>query len=382
MSKEKKYAVIVVVIGIVVILLVYYLAMRNLSQPISGQPILSSNNKSEKAEKPDNSNDKIPTQSLAGVTDNKPEYPITSSQIASIPQSQSSPLPKETEQEKLLYAKSVSVLNPVKLGEDNDYIRYEINFGIVRNVINGKTIDSPRTTNYQESCEIAIKDLEELIRQYQSSTYIQHYQETIALLKQMLQEDKEFPYLFSPKGGAVFYKERGSHPEVSPDEKVKTYIHYLRKECLLDKVQGSFKMCFDQPSDDGIIYLPDTSTISFGRRIVQMGDVAVQELINLLDDRRPITVNGEIGNIPARFYRYQDAAIDILQTMFSPEGNKINPKLPSAQRPFPVEIPAGEYFSEYLEKQPLEAKQKIINDIKIWTEECLNNPVKPEQPPK
>ena len=384
MLKDKKYAVVVMIVGIVAILVIYYLTLKTPIQPMTDQPNLSNQGKSTRMEKPDNTADKITSPQRNEVTSDKAEHPTTSLQTSSTAQTQPSPAPKETEQEKLMCIKALGLFKPRKSEQG-----YVIDLTSISDEAYAKMKMPGRrkrpyniVTIYQEYCEEAIKGLEELIRQYPDSAHIQHYQETLAFLKQMLEEDKNFFYDASVGGILVRSPVQDKNDysrEVSPEEIVRTYIHYLRKECLLNKIQGSFKMSFDQQTSG--VY-PSGDAISFGRRIVLMSNTAVPELVKLLDDRRLIAVDDEINTIPARIYRYQDAAIDILQTMFSSEGNKINPKLPLAQRPFPVEIPEGEYFSEYLEKQTPEVKQKIIDDIKVWVEESKNNPVNPEEPPK
>jgi len=292
---------------------------------------------------------------------------------------------KTGQEEKVLYTKAIASIKASRVFDHKTGQITNGRYEVLRNgtlkihvVQEGEKPILPEGYPYKENCKKTIKDLEEFIRQHPDSVHLQNYKETITLLKQMVQEDEEFPYFVPALGSSlpiIFAQDKnGAHREVSPEEIVKTEIHYLRKECLLDKRHGVFKMRFDNSLTFDMF-----QTINFGIRIVLMGNTAVPELVKLLDDRRPITVDDETDSVPARFYRYQDAAIDILQTMFSPEGNKINPKLPLAHRPFPAEIPAGEYFSEYLEKQTTENKQKINSDIKTWVDESMNNPVKPEE---
>ena len=114
MLKDKKYAVVVMIVGIVAILVIYYLTLKTPIQPMTDQPNLSNQGKSTRMEKPDNTADKITSPQRNEVTSDKAEHPTTSLQTSSTAQTQPSPAPKETEQEKLMCIKALGLFKPRK----------------------------------------------------------------------------------------------------------------------------------------------------------------------------------------------------------------------------------------------------------------------------
>ena len=218
-----------------------------------------------------------------------------------------------------------------------------------------------------------IINLSELVRQCPTSSFWQHYQETFNLITQMQKEDEDFYDKYHIVDSTtlvhdndVFY--RGAYNTLPIDEKINAYIHCLRYSYFY-ALNGKYTIEFGNNMLGGKM-IGGVEPVLFGAKLLEIGVPAVPAILNILEDRRPIIAVDE-DKIPSKFYRYQDAAVEILQRMFS-----------KAEKPFPVELPAGEYFSEYMEKQTPEAKQKIINDIKSWVEESMSNPIKPEEPPK
>lgn len=255
------------------------------------------------------------------------------------------------DEEKLLYSKAIKILVPK--GEGVCY--YAGQRVYQRNML----------IDWQET----IKSLEELIGQYPNSLYLQHYQETIELIQQMIKEDKETKYGIK---GYDRVAHKNDDVELSLDEEIESIIHYLRWSCFYRTQR--YELIFNLSS---ISINPRGPISFFALKLVNVGTPAVPSVVNLLDDRRPIIAD-DTDKIPAKFYRYQDAAVEILQTMFSPKGREINPNLPLATKPFPLELPQGEYFSEYIAKQTTENKQKIISDIKAWVEESIKNTQDPQ----
>lgn len=303
------------------------------------------------------------------TTDNQPK-PLSHSDIttlSTITKTTSSIIKQDyqpTETEKLFYRTVVESLKPKLLQkgvgstiivEDRIISKREIYKAFPPRKPYAKRPDS----QYYQGI---IMNLQELIKQCPDSPYYPHYQETFNLIIQMQKEDE----LFYDKN-AVF-SEQPSRPL---DEKIPAYIHCLRYSYFYKTTQ--YKMEFgDVKAMGGLM-----PTMSLGRRLptfllsgaklVEIGASTVPSLLNILEDRRPI-IAADDTKMPAVFYRYQDAAVEILQRMFI-----------KAKQPFPLECPEGEYFSEYLSKQTPENKQKILNDIKAWVEESMKNPTRPEE---
>jgi hypothetical protein len=218
-----------------------------------------------------------------------------------------------------------------------------------------------------------ITNLSELVRQFPNSPFHQQYEEDLNLIIQMQKEDEEFydKYDIDDVTNLAYRSDiryRGTHNSPPLDERIIAYIHCLRYSFFY-KSNGRYALEFDNHRMmHGMI--PSIEHILAGARLVKAGAPAAPAVLNILEDRRPIIAADE-DKIPSRFYRYQDAAVEILQRMF-----------PKAQRPFPVELLEGQYFSEYLEKQTPQDKQVIINNIKTWVEECMSTPAKPEEPPQ
>lgn len=251
-----------------------------------------------------------------------------------------------------------------------------------------------------------ITNLCELVRQCPNSPFQPHYQETINLIIQMQKEDEEFYDKYSISSniiGAVnptdvYYRDVyavNSRP-LPLDERINAYIYCLRYSCFY-KSNGRYAMDFGDENKTSLGYYKGTilsagnlikigtqpepiiGKLENGQPIIgvdytkiptQNAASAVPAVLNILEDRRPIIAVDE-DKIPSRFYRYQDAAVEILQRMFS-----------KAEKPFPIEISQDEYFSEYMEKQKPEVKQKVISDIKAWVEEAMANSPKQEEPPE
>jgi hypothetical protein len=270
-----------------------------------------------------------------------------------------------SEEEKILYTTSVQSLKYKPLSQqlpDGTIFRGENGICWKRETYKSNLqINRGETVGY----------LQDIARQYANSPYYLHYQETLELISQMQKEDEEFKskYIISGGGGLssseIQYINDPDKP-IPVNEQIDCYIYYLRGSYFY---RGRlYKIEFG----DGIssFMIPSKDPILSGARLSRIGVLAVPAILNILEDRRPIIVADDT-KMPAVFYRYQDAAVEILQQMFI-----------KAERPFPVEILSGEYFSEYLAKQTPDEKQRIINDIKAWVEESMKNSSEPEQQPK
>ena len=217
---------------------------------------------------------------------------------------------------------------------------------------------------YQEM----VMNLSELVKQCPDSPYYPDYQETFNLIIQMQKEDELFYDKYAVREPYSSLVLPDVHPDTMPlDEKINAYIHCLRYSYFY-KLNERYAMEFGDGMQ--ILMFPNKQPILSGSKLVGIGIPAVPSLLNLLEDRRPIIAVDE-DKIPSRFYRYQDAAIEILQRMF----NK-NKHL------FPIEIPQDQYFSEYLEKQTPQEHQNTINYIKKWVEETIANYPKQEETPE
>jgi hypothetical protein len=214
--------------------------------------------------------------------------------------------------------------------------------------------------NHEANLQDMINLYNELLRQYPNSPYCRHYQEAIKLLQQMKKEDKEFKYEIRTQGKRVGFMEdkNDRNRKLSPDEMVECYIHYLRYADFNENTPC--KIVFEEPSVVVVGFEPILPNL----RLVYIGTPAVPAVVKLLEDRRPIIVSDDT-KIPAVFYRYQDAAVEILEHI--------------TKRKLPIELPETEYFSEYIAQQTPEKKQQIISDIKTWVEETLKNT--PDTPP-
>ncbi|MFH1231673.1 MAG: hypothetical protein V1709_09285 [Planctomycetota bacterium] len=216
---------------------------------------------------------------------------------------------------------------------------------------------------YQEM----IMNLQEIIKQYPGSSYTPHYQETLELIRQMQKKEEEFYDKYYVSGGVMTipnlcYRDDQRWGSTIPlDEMINCYIYCLRYSYFYKTTQ--YKMYFG----DGMYpYGVDSNApMLSGVELVKIGIDAVPSLLNILEDRRPIIAVDDTDKLPVKFYRYQDAAVEILEHI--------------AERPFPVQFAEDKYFSEYLSKQTPENKQKILTDIKAWVEESMKNPTIPEE---
>lgn len=301
-----------------------------------------------------------------------------------------------TETEKIFYRFGIEPLKPKQV-----YERFEEASGIrwnretykafiPRNPYFGHITTNPEIDkkileqyNYPESYskqsyQEIITNLHELIKQYPDSPYYSHYKETFEFIIQMQKEDEIF-YDKYAIGGVTNFEMLGScsdvcyrgavlYPSTVPlDEKIPGYIHYLRYSYFYKTTK--YKMEFGDAMF--VAVNPCTEPILSGAKLANAGIPALPAVLNILEDRRLIIAVDDPDKIPAVFYRYQDASVEILQRMFI-----------KAKQPFPLQIPEDQYFSEYLEKQTPETKQKIINDIKAWVEESMKNPATPQEPEK
>jgi hypothetical protein len=199
-------------------------------------------------------------------------------------------------------------------------------------------------------------------------------------------------------------------PENLPvEERIAYHIYHLRNSAIgkewfgirynLPKILISLTNYTSRP-------IPDFSSSSNIYSLMMLSDTSILSILTLLGDRRPIVVTDH-DKIPARFYRYQDAAVDILgyinfafhkQDALKPSsvaqpvimpGDEYFEYQPSAllkdKASFILRrlgIPEDQYFSEYLEKQTPQERQNTIDSIKKWVEETLANSIKPEAEPK
>src|SRR3989339_503645 len=216
-----------------------------------------------------------------------------------------------------------------------------------------------------------IINLSELVRQSSDSPYRSFYQETFDIIAQMQKEDEDFYNKYdinkvSLSWSDIHYRGTlGNHSTVPQDERIVAYIHCLRYS-YFHKLDERYVM--EYGIGDGMVGFntPCNDPILSSAKLINVGVSAAPAVLNILEDRRLIIAVDE-DKIPSRFYRYQDAAVEILQRMFT-----------KAQRPFPIEIPQGEYFSQYIENQTPTEKQRIISEIKQWVGENM----KPQPPPE
>jgi hypothetical protein len=302
-----------------------------------------------------------------------------------------------TETEKLFYHAVIDSLKPKsiikKVGktityEDGDSdVMWDINKEIYKAFSPREPLYPGGNKQYEDSASHSkqyyqkmIMNLQELIKQCPDSPYHPLYQETFNLIIQMQKEDELFYDKYDVggvtnevlgSGNDVHYRGTVLSPSTVPlDERITGYIHCLRYSYFY-KSNERYTLEF---GDDimGPLVSPSQDSLLPGAKLVNAGVSAVPAILNILEDRRPIiAVDDEIERIPARFYRYQDAAVEILQRMFI-----------KAKQPFPIQLPEDQYFSGYLEKQTPEMKQKIINDIKVWVEESMKNTPETQQPPE
>lgn len=238
-----------------------------------------------------------------------------------------------------------------------------------------KRFDDPVSYSKQYYEKI-ILNLQELVKQCVKSSYYSHYRETIELMRQMQKEEEEFygkydvggvSNLVAGSGCDVYYRGNMLGLSTVPlNEKISGYIHCLRYSYFC-KLNAQYIMEFGDSIINKII--PREEPMLSGAKLAQIGIPAVPAVLNILEDRRPIMLVDETDVIPLRFYRYQDAAVEILERMFT-------------ANPFPIWLADDEYFSEYMEKQTPEARQKIIGDIKEWVQESMKNPAPVKEPPE
>jgi hypothetical protein len=336
---------------------------------------------------------------IAGNQEAKTQKPLSHSDMATLPtitKTTSSIIKQDyqpTETEKLFYSRTIKILKPKEIEKEKFEREWgqtlctgflKLYEGIIKKYSHLENIEGHqdmirgakqsieenerRKTEYQEILML----LQELIKQYPDSPHFQHYQETFKLIIQMQEEDDKFnsKYNVSRSGmsGIDVHYFRDSGEPIPIDEQIDCYIYCLRNSFFIKTKRYQIEL------DEGIPgrMIPSFEPFLSGAKLLNIGIPAVPSLLNILDDRRPIiAVDDNVETIPAVFYRYQDAAVEILQRMFI-----------KAKQPFPLELPENDYFSEYLSKQSPENKQKILNDIKAWVEESMKNPATPQQPPE
>ena len=253
---------------------------------------------------------------------------------------------------------------------------------------------------------------ENLLKTYPHSSFYAYYCEIAEQLRNMVDEDENW---------------KGGHPAKigltiiwsSSFGDITANIYHLRY-CLYakDNEQGRYKLALPPhgfivgvaPGFTPQILHPSLNAESLIKWPAKRNEI-VHSLLDLLEDQRPI-IAVEPDRLPAKFYRYQDAAREILEyIVYEADSDK---KLQEAKKEYhknhpddegwksisilnyeeftsgnkrvrnipPQELPENEYFSEYLEKQTSQDRQNTINYIKKWVEETLANPPKQEETPE
>ena len=272
--------------------------------------------------------------------------------------------------------------------------------------------------------EKSLSLFKELVKRYPNSYFYPHYYEVMTLLNQMVEEDKTCKWPIRPNA-------RGSNSNLpyfdpktlSIDERIAYDIYHLRNAEIerMDPPFANYRFTIRIPWGS----YPDLAGYWEAKDLIRLLDKkSVSTLLNLIEDRRPIiAIDIDSDKIPDRIYRYQDVALEIIEYLFIFDNHEIltdsrlywekykwrdpQPRF-FAKRKFPLEINKSEYFSEYLypplrfvagrelpfvetnkeeyfseylDRQPKETQQKIINEIKRWIEESINNPFDPPQQP-
>ena len=330
---QNKYLFIgfaLVVVGILTFLGYSYYSTRKSLRKYVSSPHQNADNRITKTQEHPTRSDVINPQSF--------------SQLALSPVIKSAEIKQDyqpTETEKLFYQKVADSLEPKQISRDEGNINWTID--IYKAFPPRECYPSlhPETLKqYEDSVfrsrqyyKEIMMNLDEIIKQFPDSAYYSLYQETITLITQMQNEDEVFYDKYEVRENYsslllpdVLYRTvRGSMPDtMSRDEKINAYVHCLRYSYFY-KSNGLYTMEFG----DGMSIGGDMSRkrpILSGAKLAGIGAPAVPAVLNILEDRRPIIAVDE-DKIPSRFYRYQDAAVEILQRMF-----------PKAQRPFPIEL--------------------------------------------
>lgn len=149
---------------------------------------------------------------------------------------------------------------------------------------------------------------ERLTQQYPNSHYAPFYHETVTLLKQMINEDKN-------------WKEPQDISKLSLEDKINYYIYELRNtdSCKAKGTDRYVNFVYQYPEDSPI------------KKLIEIGEPAIPFLKKLYNDKRPIMgistgvpriqellkPNDTIGKdeyptLPSYIYRYQDAAKEII----------------------------------------------------------------------
>jgi hypothetical protein len=257
----------------------------------------------------------------------------------------------------------------------------------------------------------ALAYFENLIETYPDSAFYAHYYEITSQLRKMVEEDKNWKGGHPAKMGMMIIWSSSFEDSTAEN------IYHLRY-CLYakDNEQGRYKLILPRhsavyPNTDPILH-PSLNVESLIKWPAKRDEI-VHSLLDLLEDQRPI-IAVESDKIPARFYRYQDAAKDILEHIaYEVDSDKKlqeakkdyrknhpddegwqsifvyddadfgSPSRTSRMKKIPLqELSEAQYFSEYLEKQTPQERQNTIHYIKTWVGEAMANSPKQEQPPE
>ncbi|HXC02345.1 MAG TPA: hypothetical protein VNU49_06810 [Opitutaceae bacterium] len=176
---------------------------------------------------------------------------------------------------------------------------------------------------------------EQVAKEYPESKYAKDSKELAGLLRQMVEEDKQWT---EPRDVAALPIER----------KVAYYIYHLRDvKCYQLGSPGFCSVLNDFDQRRGV---PNAAM-----KLKEIGEPAIPALIQLLDDRRPTRSIGYWRiYMPSRtVLRYQDAAIEILGAL-----------LPAS---FYNRSSSAAYFST----ESIEVRQRAIGSIKDWYQSSL-----------
>jgi hypothetical protein len=171
---------------------------------------------------------------------------------------------------------------------------------------------------------------EQVAKEFPESRYAEDSKELGGLLRQMVNEDKE-------------WKEPPNPVALPTDRKVAYYIYHLRDvNCYQGSWPGMCSVLTDFGEKQGV---PNAAM-----KLKEIGEPAVPALIGVLEDRRPIRSVGfwRIYDPARTVLRYQDAAIEILGGL----------------------LPASFYrrgsTAAYFSIESVEVRQRVIGSIKSW----------------
>jgi len=194
---------------------------------------------------------------------------------------------------------------------------------------------------YQEGNRAkAAERFAEFAQKYPMSRWTPDAQELVSLLKKMVEEDKN-------------WKEPEDISKLSINEQISYRVYKLRDVNLWE------------PSTPGHTFFLSSQWLGRDIRnaaweLYKIGEPAIPILIGLLNDRRPTRTVGNVKHIYTRtIQRYQDAALEILEKLFSKEF--FGPYEPKG---------GAHYFSELAPEQ----RQKIIAEIKAYWEKTQEKP--------